>query len=156
MKIYLTHVFVVFAFFDLFLEFGKPLWAVPLLFIGTLLTAVALGALVARAFSEPMNRWLRKRWGQNSGIGSGARCFRRTARSAPPQVATRRGSRSLAENGAGFTDSTDIGNAAPCRASSRPLDTRQVACLHAFRRRFTQDDPRARQFDDEREPARTV
>jgi peptidoglycan/LPS O-acetylase OafA/YrhL len=69
-EIYLTHVFVVFAFFDLFLEFGKPLWAVPLLFIGTLPTAVALGALVARAFSEPMNRWLRKRWGQNSGIGS--------------------------------------------------------------------------------------
>lgn len=70
-EIYLTHMFVVFAFFHLFLEFGKPLRAVPLLFIGTLLTSVALGALIAGAFSEPINRWLRKRWGQDSGrLGS--------------------------------------------------------------------------------------
>jgi peptidoglycan/LPS O-acetylase OafA/YrhL len=66
-EIYLTHMFVVFAFFELFLWCGKPLLAVPLLFIATLLSAVALGKFTARAFSEPMNHYLRKRWGQGPG-----------------------------------------------------------------------------------------
>jgi peptidoglycan/LPS O-acetylase OafA/YrhL len=62
-EIYLTHMFVVFGFFELFLQCGKPLLAVPLFFIATLLSAVALGKFTARAFSEPVNRYLRKRWG---------------------------------------------------------------------------------------------
>jgi peptidoglycan/LPS O-acetylase OafA/YrhL len=62
-EIYLTHMFVVFGFFHLFLFAGKPMGAVPVLFISVILFAGVLGELVARFYSEPMNRWLRKRWG---------------------------------------------------------------------------------------------
>jgi peptidoglycan/LPS O-acetylase OafA/YrhL len=62
-EIYLTHMFVVFAFFHLFLMAGKPMWAVPALFTTVIFFAVLLGELVARFYSEPMNRWLRNRWG---------------------------------------------------------------------------------------------
>ena len=62
-EIYLTHMFVVFAFFHLFLMAGKPMRAVPALFATVILFAVLLGELVARFYSEPMNRWLRNRWG---------------------------------------------------------------------------------------------
>jgi len=62
-EVYLTHMFVVFGFFHLFLLAGKPMWAVPLLFLTVILLASVLGELVARFYSEPMNRWLRKRWG---------------------------------------------------------------------------------------------
>ena len=62
-EIYLTHMFVVFAFFHLFLMAGKPMRGVPALFATVILFAVLLGELVARFYSEPMNRWLRNRWG---------------------------------------------------------------------------------------------
>jgi peptidoglycan/LPS O-acetylase OafA/YrhL len=62
-EVYLTHMFVVFALFDLFVAAGKPLRAVPILFIGVILTAGVLGAMVARYYSEPMNRALREYWG---------------------------------------------------------------------------------------------
>jgi peptidoglycan/LPS O-acetylase OafA/YrhL len=62
-EIYLTHMFVVFALFSLFLRANKPLKAVPALFFATILLAALLGELVARAYSEPMNHWLRNRWG---------------------------------------------------------------------------------------------
>jgi peptidoglycan/LPS O-acetylase OafA/YrhL len=62
-EIYLTHMFVVFGFFHLFLRAGKPMWAIPILFITVIFFAAVLGELVARFYSEPMNRWLRKRWG---------------------------------------------------------------------------------------------
>lgn len=39
--------------------------AVPALFIAVLLLAALLGELVARSYSEPVNRWLRKRWGDS-------------------------------------------------------------------------------------------
>jgi len=54
-EVYLTHMFVVFACFELF---RAP---VPLLFAATISGAALLGAAVARAYSEPMNRWLRHR-----------------------------------------------------------------------------------------------
>jgi peptidoglycan/LPS O-acetylase OafA/YrhL len=56
---YLTHMFVVFASFSLFLSLGKPPYAVPLLFAGAIVAAGALGALTARFYSEPLNRLLR-------------------------------------------------------------------------------------------------
>ena len=59
-EVYLTHMFVVFAFFDLFVSFGKPMRAVPLLFITVILVGSVLGALIARLYSEPMNRILRE------------------------------------------------------------------------------------------------
>lgn len=62
-EIYLTHMFVVFAFFDFFVSRGKPRSAVPLLFIATIVVAGLVGELVARLYSDPMNRWLRVRFG---------------------------------------------------------------------------------------------
>ena len=61
-EVYLTHMFVVFVFFAIFLKFGSPLWSVPLLFVATVVVAATAGDLVARFFSEPLNRMLRERW----------------------------------------------------------------------------------------------
>jgi peptidoglycan/LPS O-acetylase OafA/YrhL len=65
-EVYLTHMFVVFAFLALFLRFGSPLWSVPLLFAVTVVVAAAIGEIVARFFSEPLNRMLRERWSKKS------------------------------------------------------------------------------------------
>jgi peptidoglycan/LPS O-acetylase OafA/YrhL len=62
-EVYLTHMFVVFGLFNFFVMAGKPMMAVPALFIAVILFAALLGELVARFYSDPMNRWLRKRWG---------------------------------------------------------------------------------------------
>ena len=63
-EVYLTHMFVVFGLFHLFLMAGKPMRAVPAFFIATILLAGLLGELLARFYSEPMNRWFRNRWGE--------------------------------------------------------------------------------------------
>ena len=62
-EVYLTHMFVVFAFFAIFVKYGSPIWSVPLLFVATVVVAAAAGEVVARFFSEPVNRMLRERWG---------------------------------------------------------------------------------------------
>jgi peptidoglycan/LPS O-acetylase OafA/YrhL len=62
-EIYLTHMFVVFTFFDLFLHAGKPMRGVPILFISAILIAALLGAGIANLYSEPANRFLRSRLG---------------------------------------------------------------------------------------------
>ncbi len=62
-EIYLTHMFVVFACFDLFISAGKPMRLVPLLFVAAIVVSGVLGELVARCYSEPANRWLRARFG---------------------------------------------------------------------------------------------
>ena len=62
-EIYLTHGFVVIGLFRVFVLADKPLKAVPVLFIAVILLASFLGELVAQGYSEPMNCWLRKRWG---------------------------------------------------------------------------------------------
>ena len=59
-EIYLTHMFVVFALFALFLHANKPLRGVPALFVAVILASAVLGELIARLYSEPMNRWLRR------------------------------------------------------------------------------------------------
>jgi peptidoglycan/LPS O-acetylase OafA/YrhL len=61
-EIYLTHMFVVIGLAQAFLVIGRPMWAVPLFFGGVLLISTLLGELVARFYSEPMNRGLRARW----------------------------------------------------------------------------------------------
>ena len=43
---------------------SRSLHAVPILFVGTVLIAGLSGELVARFYSEPMNRLLRRRWGE--------------------------------------------------------------------------------------------
>lgn len=62
-EIYLTHMFVVYAFFNLFVSIDKPMIAVPVLFVAVILTASIFGDLVARFYSEPLNSWLRNRSG---------------------------------------------------------------------------------------------
>jgi peptidoglycan/LPS O-acetylase OafA/YrhL len=65
-EVYLTHMFVVFAFFALFIKFDSPTWSVPLLFAVTVVAAAVVGEIVARFFSEPLNRMLRERWSKKS------------------------------------------------------------------------------------------
>jgi len=62
-EVYLTHMFVVFGLFHFFLIAGKAMWTIPFLFVAVILFAAILGELVARYYSEPMNRLLRERWG---------------------------------------------------------------------------------------------
>lgn len=65
-EIYLTHMFLVFGLFQLFLLAGKPLKAVPVLFILVILLSGLLGEAVARFYSEPMNQSIRRRWRDRS------------------------------------------------------------------------------------------
>lgn len=65
-EVYLTHMFVIFALFDLFVSMGKPMRGVPILFIAVIVVAGGLGEAVARFFSDPMNRYLRRRFGDGS------------------------------------------------------------------------------------------
>jgi len=60
-EIYLTHMFVVFALFDLFVHLGKRMSMVAPFFLGAVVFSSILGAIVARTYSEPMNRILRGR-----------------------------------------------------------------------------------------------
>jgi peptidoglycan/LPS O-acetylase OafA/YrhL len=72
-EIYLTHIFAVLGSFSFFIAAGKPMRYVPALFIAVILIAALLGELVARVYSEPMNRWLRSRWsGSTEGSGPGS------------------------------------------------------------------------------------
>ena len=59
-EIYLTHMFVVFAAFSLFVSAGQPMHQVPVLFGVVILVSGVLGGLVASFYSEPMNRRLRQ------------------------------------------------------------------------------------------------
>ena len=61
-EVYLTHMFVVFGAFGLFVRAGKPMWGVPVLFIGVIVAAGLFGEVVARFYSEPLNRLIRARW----------------------------------------------------------------------------------------------
>lgn len=61
-EIYLTHMFVVFALFALFLKAGKHMSLAPVLFVATVIVSGMLGAVVANFYSEPMNRLLRRRF----------------------------------------------------------------------------------------------
>ncbi len=62
-EVYLTHMFVILSLSGLFVDAGKPLLAVPALFLGVIVCAGLLGELLARFYSEPINRRLRNRWG---------------------------------------------------------------------------------------------
>jgi peptidoglycan/LPS O-acetylase OafA/YrhL len=58
-EIYLTHMFVVYVLFNLFISHGKPMVAVPMLFAAVILMAGVLGYAAARLYSDPLNRLLR-------------------------------------------------------------------------------------------------
>ena len=63
-EVYLTHMLVVFAFFAIFMHYGNLIWSVPLLFVATVIVTAVAGGMVARYFSEPVNRTLRERWSE--------------------------------------------------------------------------------------------
>jgi peptidoglycan/LPS O-acetylase OafA/YrhL len=65
-EIYLTHMFVVLVGYRVFVSLGKPMGAVPLLFTAVIVGAGFLGALAAKIYSEPVNRWLRRRWNDDA------------------------------------------------------------------------------------------
>jgi peptidoglycan/LPS O-acetylase OafA/YrhL len=50
----------------LFVSAGRPTAGVPVLFLAVIAAAVLLGEVVARFYSEPMNRRLRGRWGDGA------------------------------------------------------------------------------------------
>jgi peptidoglycan/LPS O-acetylase OafA/YrhL len=60
-EIYMTHMFAVFALFDLFVYLSKAMRLVVPLFLAAILVSAVLGAIVAHTYSEPMNRILRSR-----------------------------------------------------------------------------------------------
>jgi peptidoglycan/LPS O-acetylase OafA/YrhL len=65
-EVYLTHMFLVVGGAALFVSAGKPMAGVPVLFLAEIATAVLVGEVVARFYSEPMNRRLRGRWGDGA------------------------------------------------------------------------------------------
>jgi peptidoglycan/LPS O-acetylase OafA/YrhL len=65
-EVYLTHMFLVVGGFALFASVGKPMAGVAMLFVLVIAAAVFVGEIVARYYSEPMNRWLRGRWGDGA------------------------------------------------------------------------------------------
>lgn len=65
-EVYLTHMFLVFALFQIFVAIGAPMIGVPALFLVVILLSGFLGEVVARFYSEPANRFLRERWGDGA------------------------------------------------------------------------------------------
>ena len=63
-EVYLTHMFVVFVLFRFFLAAGKRMSLVPALFVVVIIVAGLFGEVVARFYSEPLNRLIRERWGR--------------------------------------------------------------------------------------------
>lgn len=66
-EIYLTHMFAVMGLFAVFMHFGKPLRAVPVLFTASLIVAGLVGWLIAVSYAEPINLLLRRQFGLSPG-----------------------------------------------------------------------------------------
>ena len=76
-EVYLTHMFVVLGLWHLYVASGIPVASgvpgagtaptvgVAMLFAAVILLSGLMGEIVARYFSEPMNRYLRTRWGHD-------------------------------------------------------------------------------------------
>jgi peptidoglycan/LPS O-acetylase OafA/YrhL len=65
-EVYMTHMFVVIGFFVAFTSMGSPPNGIVLLFAMVVAVAALAGELVARYYSEPMNRYLRNKFGCSS------------------------------------------------------------------------------------------
>jgi peptidoglycan/LPS O-acetylase OafA/YrhL len=61
-EVYLTHMFVVMGFFYLLVAGGRPNAGVTPMFLAAIVFSGLLGEMVARYFSDPLNRMLRHRW----------------------------------------------------------------------------------------------
>ena len=64
-EVYLTHMFVVMGLWHVYVAGGTPAAGVAVLFVAVILLSGLMGEFVARYFSEPMNRYLRTRWGRD-------------------------------------------------------------------------------------------
>ena len=62
-EVYLSHMFIVFGLFQLFILDGKTLRAVPVLFVSVVVISALFGGVVGKYYSEPMNRLIRQRLG---------------------------------------------------------------------------------------------
>jgi peptidoglycan/LPS O-acetylase OafA/YrhL len=96
-EVYLTHMFVVMGLWHLYVARKIPAAGVAVLFLAVILLSGFLGGIVARYFSEPMNRYLRTRWGPFRQRGT-RRLRRRPSR---------------ASQGPGATDSSDAPRSLP-------------------------------------------
>lgn len=65
-EIYLSHMFIVIGIFTLYISRGTPVKAAPAVFAITIVIAGALGEVLARFYSEPLNRLVRKRCDHNA------------------------------------------------------------------------------------------
>jgi peptidoglycan/LPS O-acetylase OafA/YrhL len=61
-EVYLTHMFVVTMGVRVFVAKGVPIAWAPCAYVAMVLLAGLLGTAVARWYSEPLNRWLRRDW----------------------------------------------------------------------------------------------
>ena len=69
-EVYLTHMFIVFALFRLFLFARKPMFAIPLLFVAVILVSALVGEWVARYYSEALNHLIRSRWAPKEAVSA--------------------------------------------------------------------------------------
>jgi peptidoglycan/LPS O-acetylase OafA/YrhL len=58
--------FIVVALAAAFAAAGHAIWGVPVFFVAALACSGVVGEMVARWYSEPMNRRLRGRWGDGA------------------------------------------------------------------------------------------
>jgi peptidoglycan/LPS O-acetylase OafA/YrhL len=65
-EVYMTHMFVVIGLFVAFTSAGNPSNGIVLLFAMVVAFAAMVGEVVARYYSEPMNRYLRDKFGYSS------------------------------------------------------------------------------------------
>ncbi len=89
-EIYLTHMFVVFACFHLFINAGKRMNLVAAFFIAVVIVSGILGGAVAKTYSEPMNRLLR-RWFAQASRGPAAMAHAQPATAIDDHVAASSG-----------------------------------------------------------------
>jgi len=66
-EIYLTHMFVVLGAFSVFVHYGAPMRGVAFLFTSVIAGAGLLGWFVAVVYTEPVNRWIRRKTGDDAG-----------------------------------------------------------------------------------------
>ena len=60
-EIYIFHMLVVLGLMELFKRRHVSVATIPLWYVAMLLLILLLGCMVARLYSEPLNRWLRSR-----------------------------------------------------------------------------------------------
>jgi peptidoglycan/LPS O-acetylase OafA/YrhL len=65
-EVYLTHMFVVLWMTQAFAALGNPMKWASAWYAAIFILSAILGAITMRGYSEPMNRWLRRKWVERS------------------------------------------------------------------------------------------